>query len=132
MPLTDTDLQPLEQQLRERQDVLREEVRRVKEEEADTPSAAARNQNEDAGEIGEEHVRHAVRYAEQERDEIELRDIDEALQRMREGTYGECMDCGIDIPLQRLHAQPAARRCVRCQEAFEHSHPAAPRINASL
>jgi DnaK suppressor protein len=131
-PLNDTDLQQLQQQLRERQDTLREEVRRVKEEEADNPSQQAHNQNEDAGEQGEEHIRHAVRYAEQERDQFELRDIEEALERMTGGSYGECIDCGVDIPLARLQAQPVAKRCIVCQEKFEHTHPAAPRISPSL
>lgn len=131
-PLNDADLKTLEQQLRQRQDTLREEVRAAKEEEADNPSQQAHNQNEDLGEQGEEHIRHAVRYAETERDQFELRDIDEALERMTAGRYGECVDCGVDIPLQRLHAQPTAKRCIACQEKFEHTHPASPRISASL
>lgn len=130
--LDDADLQQLRQQLLERQDTLREEVRRVKEEEADAPSQQAHTIAEDAGEIGEEHIRHAVRYAEQERDQLELRDIDEALERIQGGSYGECVDCGVDIPRERLMAQPTAKRCIRCQEAFEQTHPAAPRISASL
>ena len=130
--LSDADLKSLRQQLSQRRDLLREEVRRIKEEEAETPSHQARNQSEDAGEVGEEQIRHAVRYAEQERDQLELRDIDDALERMDTHRYGECVDCGVDIPLNRLHAQPAARRCVTCQAAFAHSHPQSPRINASL
>jgi DnaK suppressor protein len=130
--LSDADLQGLRRQLSERRDALREEVRRIKEEEADAPSQQSHDQNEDAGELGEEHIRHAVRYAEQERDQLELREIDDALERMDTHRYGECVDCGMDIPLRRLQAQPAARRCVKCQQAFEHTHPSAPRINASL
>ena len=41
----------------------------------------------------------------------ELRMIDAALQRMDESTYGECIDCGEDIPLERLEALPFALRC---------------------
>jgi RNA polymerase-binding protein DksA len=130
--LSDADLQGLRRQLTERRDALREEVRRIKEEEAESPSQQANNQNEDAGDLGEEHIRHAVRYAEQERDQLELRDIDDALERLDTHRYGECVDCGVDIPVKRLQAQPAARRCVQCQAAFEHTHPAAPRISASL
>jgi RNA polymerase-binding transcription factor len=45
-----------------------------------------------------------------------LRDIDTALRRLREGSYGICMDCGIAITRKRLDAVPWARYCVTCQE----------------
>jgi len=130
--LNDADLQQLRQRLLERQAVLSDEVRSVKQEQAEAPGAIAHHQNEDAGELGEEHIRQEVRYAERERDELELRDIDEALDRLDGGAYGECVDCGTDIPLQRLMAQPAAKRCIGCQSQWEQGHPAAPRISASL
>ncbi len=41
----------------------------------------------------------------------ELMLIDAAFQRMDEGSYGECVDCGTDIPLERLEAVPFAIRC---------------------
>jgi DnaK suppressor protein len=45
--------------------------------------------------------------------------IDEALVRLDEGTYGMCSDCGIEISEKRLKAIPFARRCVACQEKAE-------------
>lgn len=56
------------------------------------------------------------------RDVVELRDIDDALARMADGTYGTCIDCGCEIPLARLHAAPTARRCIRDQEIYERTH----------
>jgi DnaK suppressor protein len=41
----------------------------------------------------------------------ELMLIDAAFQRMDEGAFGTCVDCGIDIPLERLLAVPYAIRC---------------------
>jgi DnaK suppressor protein len=38
-----------------------------------------------------------------------------ALDRIEAGRYGQCVDCGHDIPVGRLEAQPAASRCVGCQ-----------------
>ncbi len=49
----------------------------------------------------------------------ELAEVDAALARMRDGTYGECLDCGTTIAAARLFAYPAARRCIACQQAFE-------------
>ncbi|MFN7158130.1 TraR/DksA family transcriptional regulator [Erythrobacter cryptus] len=37
-----------------------------------------------------------------------------ALQRIANGTYGICANCGAEIPRARLEAQPVATRCVNC------------------
>jgi RNA polymerase-binding protein DksA len=57
--------------------------------------------------------------AEATRDAKELSAVEAALQRLDENRYGNCMDCGESIPLQRLLVQPAAERCAGCQSAFE-------------
>jgi DnaK suppressor protein len=44
----------------------------------------------------------------------EIREIQEALRRISEGTYGVCTKCGIDIDPKRLKAQPTATRCISC------------------
>jgi DnaK suppressor protein len=40
--------------------------------------------------------------------------VDTALQRMDEGGYGTCVDCGAEIPEARLEARPLSIRCVTC------------------
>ena len=42
-----------------------------------------------------------------------------AERRLAKGEYGLCEDCGEPIGFARLDAQPAASRCVRCQEQSE-------------
>ncbi len=49
-----------------------------------------------------------------ERDYKELRDIDDALTRMREGGFGRCSRCGGAIGRHRLRAIPEARYCLTC------------------
>lgn len=49
----------------------------------------------------------------------ELTQVDAALARMRDGTYGECIDCGEAIAPARLAVYPTAMRCVDCQQAHE-------------
>lgn len=49
----------------------------------------------------------------------EIAAINAALQRIEMGTYGECLQCGRDIPEARLRAAPAALRCLVCQEQAE-------------
>ncbi len=43
----------------------------------------------------------------------------DALQRIREGTYGICADCRKRIPAARLQVKPEATRCVPCQTEYE-------------
>lgn len=52
----------------------------------------------------------------------QLRDIDAALARIKDGSYGSCSQCGEPISDQRLRALPAAQRCLRCQELLEKQH----------
>lgn len=53
------------------------------------------------------------------RDLAELANVEQALARLADGSYGECLDCGNAIPYARLAAYPAAKRCVACQEQDE-------------
>jgi RNA polymerase-binding protein DksA len=48
-----------------------------------------------------------------------LADIDSALKRIEDGTYGTCVSCGQEIPLQRLEAYPAASLCIDCKRRAE-------------
>ena len=51
-----------------------------------------------------------------------MRDIEAALQRIRNGEYGVCIDCGEDVTFPRLMAYPTAKRCIVCQEQREKSY----------
>jgi len=48
-----------------------------------------------------------------------LRKIEVALERIREGTFGECTSCGEQISVRRLEAMPFAAYCRDCQESLE-------------
>jgi len=41
-----------------------------------------------------------------------------ALARIEDSTYGQCVDCGQEIPEGRLDARPDASRCVSCQSKY--------------
>jgi len=49
-----------------------------------------------------------------------LSKINVALQKMEEGTFGECDSCGETIGKKRLEARPFSILCVLCQEQTEH------------
>jgi RNA polymerase-binding transcription factor DksA len=54
-----------------------------------------------------------------ERVEAELNDVEHALRRIDDGTYGTCEACGRPIEEERLEAVPAARLCLTDQAAAE-------------
>jgi RNA polymerase-binding transcription factor DksA len=61
------------------------------------------------------------------RDLGELREIEAARNRIAEGSYGTCVNCGNEIDYRRLRAFPAAMRCIDCQRIFEKTHAGAER-----
>jgi DnaK suppressor protein len=63
-----------------------------------------------------------------ERAERQLSQINSALLRLDDGQYGICLDCGEEIPFERLKAIPSALFCIGCQssgaEESSRSHSA--------
>ena len=53
------------------------------------------------------------------RESQELQNIEAALARIADGSYGICADCGDDIARARLKVYPMATRCLPCQEKHE-------------
>src|SRR6266852_787341 len=49
-----------------------------------------------------------------------LQMVETALQRIREGEFGECVNCGNEINAKRLEALPWTRYCIECQEKKEN------------
>jgi DnaK suppressor protein len=112
----------LESDLRRRFEALREAVHQhlLKSDEERARLFADR-----AGDLEDQSVTELlidVDRAEIAREYDELRDVEVALGRMRRGTYGVCLSCNTPIPYDRLAAYPTAKRCLRCQAAYEHAH----------
>ena len=57
-----------------------------------------------------------------DREVLEYRALEAAEQRLGDAGFGTCADCAVAIPLARLIANPAATRCVQCQEKFDKTH----------
>ncbi len=68
--------------------------------------------------------------AEIDRDLAELREVEAALGRIEQGSYGTCETCDGPIGEERLHANPAALRCLDCQAMHEktYAHPGTPTL----
>ena len=49
-----------------------------------------------------------------------LHHLDQALERIKKGTFGKCQTCGQNIAKARLEAVPHARYCIKCKSKEEH------------
>ena len=93
-------------------------------------SAAVLSRERDSGGETEQLDQHPADYAsnvgEVDREEASIEVVQsqrsrvrDALQRLDAGTYGQCIDCGRELPDERLEARPEAERCVECQQRYE-------------
>lgn len=88
--------------------------------------AAAEARTLATGDWAQDDAQRDLTFALEEREAAELSAIDAALQRIANGNYGQCTDCGVDIAPARLQANPVALRCIQCQDGWEHRHGEAP------
>ena len=51
----------------------------------------------------------------------ELAQVERALRRLKQGTYGKCEVCSVKIPVARLNALPFSTLCIKCQREMEVS-----------
>lgn len=78
--------------------------------------------NHEPGDSGDESQAHElaeINVATLEYQVREIRDIEAAFTRMRDGSYGVCIDCDEPITPERLRAYPTAKRCIACQQRHE-------------
>ena len=64
-------------------------------------------------------VNREIDYTLEENEERVLAAIDGALQRIADGTYGTCRDCGGGIAIERLDALPYTTQCIDCKRREE-------------
>ena len=58
-------------------------------------------------------------FAQSSSDRLALSMVEGALDRLRDGSFGYCVNCGKEINLKRLEAVPWTRYCIECQEKIE-------------
>ncbi len=110
----------LGQRLRASRDQLMATVRARTDGDTDDRPAIAPNahmgQNDDAP-AGEMISHNEEHFAEHEANMLQA--IDQALGRLETGAAGICVECGRDIPEDRLLATPTVQTCIACQERLE-------------
>jgi RNA polymerase-binding protein DksA len=120
---------PTEQQLAALNSALRQRLQQLREEIRDELLRADdQSYVELAGQVHDRHEESFadllvdIQLADIDRHIQEVHEVEAALKRLQEGNYGNCEDCAEPIALERLQVQPAARRCLRCQSAYERTH----------
>ena len=113
------ELRRLTERLRARHRELREAIRAQFADHDDPDTMALRNRLEDTDDWAGADAMAGQDIAMVARDVAEIGEVEDALRRIADGSYGQCSDCEEPIPAARLDAYPTARRCIRCQEAAE-------------
>lgn len=103
----ETLLETKKQLLKELQGRVKEETEGVKDEGRDTYDLASDERDRE------------INFILNDREREKLHAIDEALQRIKDKTYGICESCEGEIQLGRLKVLPFTRLCVKCQEENE-------------
>jgi DnaK suppressor protein len=92
-------------------------------EEMNQESKAEREANKDEGldtyDLASEERDREINFILSDRERSKVKNIDDALQQMDEGSYGICEACGLEIAEERLKAMPFTRLCRDCQQDQE-------------
>jgi len=108
-------LETFRKQLEERQQALRKIVARNEQDGRDADVGTAQDiADRAANSYTKEFLFHQ---SNSERQLLQM--VERALARIREGVFGECVNCGNEINAKRLEAVPWTRYCINCQEKLE-------------
>ncbi len=86
---------------------------------AETPAVTGETEGGDVCDIASSDRAMDLRLRLTEREREKLREIEEALERIEDGTFGTCDRCGEKIPMGRLKAMPSTTVCVKCKSEEE-------------
>jgi len=101
--------------LEERQQSLRRAVSRIEED----GRIADSDQTQDIADRAASSYTKEFLFSQSNNERQLLNMVETALQRIREGSFGECVSCGNEINPKRLEAVPWTRYCIECQEKKE-------------
>jgi RNA polymerase-binding protein DksA len=110
------DLEEFEKLLRRQKALLADDVLGL---EKDWTDRSELDPHTAPAEAGTDAFEEDVRLARMEAAGEEMDQIEEALQRIREGSFGFCEECAKPISLERLRAIPYARLCIPCKQVEE-------------
>src|SRR5579872_433165 len=108
-------LETFKKRLEERQQALRKAVSRTEED----GRVADQDSAQDIADRAASSYAKEFLFSQSNNERLLLQMVETSLQRIREGTFGECGHCGNEINAKRLEAVPWTRYCIACQEKME-------------
>jgi RNA polymerase-binding protein DksA len=131
--MTDTtDYADLENDLRQTRERLRGEIeQRLLDSEANAYEDIAHRVH-DAGEASVSDLLKGLEFDRIQNESREIEAVEHALTKFDNNQYGICEDCGTQIRIERLRAEPTATRCINCQQKHETEFEEGARSTHSL
>ncbi|OGI39441.1 MAG: hypothetical protein A2V91_06500 [Candidatus Muproteobacteria bacterium RBG_16_64_10] len=117
--LTEPDVQRFQQLLAKRREELRWLVHDALIESKRNDYIELAGAVHDAGEEAVANLLSEMDISQLRREVEEIGDVEAAIERIKDGTFGKCTDCGDAIDRERLAAYPTAKRCLACQTRYE-------------
>jgi DnaK suppressor protein len=108
-------LESFKKRLEERQQALRKMVSRTEED----GRVADQDPAQDIADRAASSYTKEFLFSQSNNERQLLQMVESALLRIREGQFGECVNCGDEINAKRLEAVPWTRYCINCQEKME-------------
>ena len=117
--LNEKELAQIKEKLIKRKKELLEDIAEILEKEAKEEYQELIDTIREEGDIAAAELQESTILALAEMKAKEVEQIDAALERIENGEYGICIECGGWITPARLEAMPYALRCKKCQERWE-------------
>ena len=117
--MTDFDKQQVEARLKERAEEIAHRRAQLERSSANMTESELSDYDQHPADQGTETFEHEMDETTDMLLAEEARQVEIATQRLADGGYGTCVDCGKDIPAERLDAVPEAVRCIDDQQRYE-------------
>lgn len=113
--MDEREYQQLRRTLKDRRDQIHRRLRKIQSEVRHGDEPLDKDPEDQAIELENDEVLNQL----EPRTRQELANVLAALERMEEGTYGQCIECGTEISTSRLKAIPHTLKCIECAEEDE-------------
>ncbi|MBI2608518.1 MAG: RNA polymerase-binding protein DksA [Deltaproteobacteria bacterium] len=114
------DVQKFKNILEEQKKRLLESVQKTVEEDLKLPTEDL----SDEVDLASNEINQSIAFRLRDRERVLLQKIERALERIEQGEFGVCDQCGDEIEVKRLEARPVTTLCISCKEEQEQKEKA--------
>ena len=115
MEIKDIDLNAIKKRLLDMRSDILQDVNQT----ADFSNTIGSDGVQDIGDVSSNTYNRQILLSLNDSQRLMLKDIDDALDRIKSGEYGQCIECGDPINIKRLDVRPQAKYCVDCKTDIE-------------